>query len=663
MATYDIATFETTISATVSDNDNPYTTTTLPTSDDGAQCRASGEATMTMMLRQGMEEENKPHTEDKGREDQKESLPLLRIPKLKREKSYSETLERKKKRVKFSTNDDDNDVIVDTRVFEPQMVDTQDGVAEPGKDDNALSSTIKKFLRKRSKKRKTSIETQTEGKNGEEQVQETKYSCKISRSDEQKRERESRVPINGEIEVPVLPSPERRIRHENGVTNDDDRDHASNVSSPDSDTPESPYARASEESSNLTQPSSRLVTGYTDDDNSDVSVEAGVPTVPCPAKPEGEHDATQCDEDERCLWILEEQYDLAVRDTENGYDYRNLRNPVSCLIRLPDERYQYDKDIPHQAAPLTEEQELEISEGSRNDDPSEKLSSSCEESTPVVSDDSSSTSSQVTVKREGTFTLDGPPPAKITKPSCDADAEDAAPSGRIPPRDSIMEPFQFFVDLNAPNLTASEDSPAVSLRNNVNKKPILTSSKNSPKLKRSTKIVEYNKKVENQNSTVKSLKNNAKRTLVNAWKTATKTQDTPNKPLLTSPRETPTSKPSPSKLQQEKKTKVNTLRRQTDPKTPKSVAREKQKTPTPKKEPREPLKRGRDPIRDIPRQDRLRSPPERNSVWAGMSLPTFRREGTFTKKYDSERDRLQAECNRLNVEKDRYVCLLLSTRV
>ncbi|KAK3873543.1 hypothetical protein Pcinc_021445 [Petrolisthes cinctipes] len=42
----------------------------------------------------------------------------------------------------------------------------------------------------------------------------------------------------------------------------------------------------------------------------------------------------------------------------------------------------------------------------------------------------------------------------------------------------------------------------------------------------------------------------------------------------------------------------------------------------------------------------VRTPTERTSVWGGVSMAAFRREGTYTKKYDSERDRLQAECNR-----------------
>ncbi|XP_071547475.1 uncharacterized protein [Panulirus ornatus] len=648
MATNDITTFETTISATVSDNDEyPYTTTTLPTSDDGAQCRASGEAmAKTMLLRQGMDEEEKeedddkhePHTEQEKKEEQKESLPFLRMPKLKREKSYSESLERKKKRVKFSPSDDANDVIVNTRVFEPQVVDAQDADEERKDGNNPLSSTIKKFLRKRSKKRKTSIETQTDEKNGEEEVGEKRNSCRIDRSDETQN-RESRVPINGDIEVPVLPSPERHSRHENGVTLDDDCDLASNVSSPESDTPEPSYTRAPDESSSLTQPpSSRSVTGNADGD-SDACVEAGVPTVPCSSKTEGE----------RWSGVIKEEYDLTVPNADTGCDHRNRETPMSsCSRRSPDDRYQYDKDIPHQAAPLTEEQELEISEGSRSD---ESQSSCSEESTPVVSDDSSSTSSQVTVKREGTFTLEGPPPAKITKPSCDADAQDAASSGRIPPRDSIMEPLQFFVDLNAPELSRkSDDSPAVVLGNNAYRKPILSSSKNSPKSIRST--TENKKKVEFQDSPVKSMKLNAKRTLVNAWKTL---QDTPGKPILKSPRDASTLKPPGTKPEQENITKTNALRRQTDPKTAKSVSRDKRTpTTTPKKETREPLRRSREPLRDLPRQERLRTTPERSSVWAGgVSLPTFRREGTFTKKYDSERDRLQAECNRLNVEKDR----------
>ncbi|XP_042204590.1 uncharacterized protein LOC121854184 isoform X4 [Homarus americanus] len=656
MATYDNATVEATISATVSDNDDddPHTTNTLPTSDDGAQYRASGESMVTMtMVSQGKKEEKEnptSHTEDK--EEQKRSLPFIRIPKLKREKSYSETLERKKKRVKFSPNDGDNDVIVDTRVFEPQLVDSCQR-EDAGKDDNVVSSTIKKLLRKSSKKRKASIETQTEEKKDEDK---DKHDHKVRKGDQETPEGE--LSILGDVEPP---SPDSQSEQEGDEPLDiDASDHTGNVSSPDSNIPKSPPARASDESLSLMQPSSGLVTANTGDGaNCDVSAEAVVPTVPCPTKKEGE-DVTKSDSNEPCLSTLERHTDTAVPEVNNDSDQRinSLNQTLNNSRKFPDEKYEYDAGVPRQVASLSEEQELEISEFSKSGE---------ELLTLAISNDSSPTSSQVTVKREGTFTLDGSPPAKITKPSCDADgavAEGTVP--KLPPRDSLMEPLQFFVDLNVPELLALKDSPEVLLasENKNNKDSVVPVAKISPRTSKPSKPIGSNKKTDDQNSSITTLKNNAKRTFVNAWRTATKTQETlnnPLKPVLKTPREPSTPRSSPAKLAQAKTPRTNTVRKQTDAKTSKSVTWDRQLIP--KKEPREPPGgRSREPTRSLPRQESARSPPERSSVWGGVSLPTFRREGTFTKKYDSERDRLQAECNRLSVEKERLQSELSEAR-
>lgn len=231
MATSDNFQVETTISATVSDNETPTTMTTLPnTSDDGAQHRASGETTVMTLMTQRMErEEEEEEVEDnkenriqdmtqqesieiterevkstplsiirlpilkredsytetivasmetdeaepltktsEGNEDKEnikketKSKPLafVKVPKLKREKSNSELTERKKKRVKFSPNDDDDNVMVDTRVFEPIVVSSC-GATEDYADSD-ISCKIKKLLKRRSKKKKSTIETQTE---------------------------------------------------------------------------------------------------------------------------------------------------------------------------------------------------------------------------------------------------------------------------------------------------------------------------------------------------------------------------------------------------------------------------------------------------------------------------------------------------------------------
>ncbi|XP_076028871.1 uncharacterized protein LOC143017827 isoform X3 [Oratosquilla oratoria] len=92
---------------------------------------------------------------------------FLRLPTLKREKSNSDTLERKGKRVKFSNSDeDDHKVQVETLEFEPRSSrgDTEEAVEEQDTvRSSSLSTKVTKLLRRRSKKLKLSIETQTDG--------------------------------------------------------------------------------------------------------------------------------------------------------------------------------------------------------------------------------------------------------------------------------------------------------------------------------------------------------------------------------------------------------------------------------------------------------------------------------------------------------------------
>ncbi|MPD06292.1 hypothetical protein E2C01_102097 [Portunus trituberculatus] len=71
------------------------------------------------------------------------------------------------------------------------------------------------------------------------------------------------------------------------------------------------------------------------------------------------------------------------------------------------------------------------------------------------------------------------------------------------------------------------------------------------------------------------------------------------------------------------------------------------------KEQRESQRPSRSPTKTTPRQDFLRRSTEKSSMWGAVSLASFKRDGTFTKKYDTEKDRLQAECSKLSVEKDR----------
>nr|XP_045623165.1 protein lava lamp-like isoform X3 [Procambarus clarkii] len=644
MATCDNVTVEATISATVSDNDDdPHTTMTLPKSDDGAQCRAPGESTTTtttttmMISSQGVQEETHKNQEESStpHAEKKRSLSFMRMPKLKREKSYSETLERKKKRVKFSPHDGDDGVIVSTRVFEPQDVDSRPREDAPA-ENNLVSATIKKLMRKSSKKRKASIETQTEDKKDE---------------DKENEKNNSRAPEGTciqEVEDVNPSSPDTQSQQEGDVTLSAEVSNLtdSTITSAGGDTPVSPAARVSDELACLRQPSSRLMTPDSSDGAScDVRAEAGVPAVPRPAVI-NEEDITHSG-DERRIYTSEEQLDTAIPENSNMNNYRLKINNTHLNYQKLLSEYEYDLGVPRQVAPLSEEQELEISEFSKADDSLDNSSSSCEELLVVTSSDKcSATSSQVTVKREGTFTLDGPPPPKITKPSCDAAGADTTPCSRRPSRDSLVEPLQFFVDLTTPELSSPKNSRKLTrrLEQNTCKDASSLAAKLSPKMIKQTRAIDRGKKVQDQNSTITTLKNNAKRTFVNAWRTATKTQEVPRKslnPTMKSPRETSTPRDSPT--QQEKPTNANNTK--IDTKTAKSVSWEKHPTP---KETRSPARRSRDPTKVLPWQE-----PKRSPVWGGVSLPTFRREGTFTKKYDSEMERLQAECNRLNVEKER----------
>lgn len=654
MANSDKHEYEATISATVSDNETPTTMTTLPNaSDDGAQRRASGETMTTTMKAQRMEVEDEgkqsnkekrcsdpvqkdspeisdkeskgpplpflrlrsfrredssssdgggePKTPDSAAEDKEPKirpLSFMKVPKLKREKSSSEILERKKKRVKFSPNDNDGDVLVDTRVFEPQFVGRRAGEDDA---DSDVSCKIKKLLRRRSRRKQSTIETQTE--------------------DEKKKEIEDNEKRQSRDDAFVTnkpPSSAEQDRVADIVIHDKDGDVCfHDISSPEKDALNI-QASASDSLQVLNeQPSS----GTALDGANIVVQEAEVP------------------------------YSLDQRESLLSTSHSAAASP--------------------EKAPLQEEQELEIS-GIKDAQVNVQVPSDSNLSTSFE-DDLTSSTSQGSVKREGTFTLDGPPPAKITRSSCDVAEDTAVPLGNTPPRESIMEPLHFYVDLSESEGKLDPDNKSKEVKSKM--------PKNAQSAK-SVRIVEpAPKKQEESSLTVKALKNTAKKTFACAWRTALKSPDspeqtpkaasksaaarprTPSRSESTTPRSSPTKsdtlhRSSPTKQEsvsrssptKDKPSKLSLQRKLSDSKL-KSVTLEKIPEP---KSPKESLRLSR-PLKRTPHQhpDSPRTPPERTSVWAGVSLPSFKREGTFTKKYDSERDRLQAECNRLNVEKER----------
>lgn len=636
---------ETTISANLSDNDFPHATMTPPTSDGGAQGRAPEETTTpTTTPRQGTE-----HQPETQAEQAHKGIPLLaRLPKLKREKSYSETLERKKKKVKFSTNDADDDVIVDTRVFDPHMVLTRPAEGgDEGLEDRAIPSPFKKLLRKKSKKRKSTIETQTEDD-----------------AETAKREKgsgDSKVRMNGGHEggsvcvgegahaEQTLPPRPTESGAPGGETGRGAQEHAPSGRPSTADAAEPCLAKPSTECTSLTRPEPG--------EEKSASWDATASAVPYHAANEGCESVSAFSEHEECVCAHERRPNPPVPDEscDECGNKRLLRDgqapPPPCQTAEGSERLA--SDAPGECRPTPVPQEPSV-RGEANSLPQQGALLGGTEGSPGTPEtqDPSASPSQVTVKREGTFTLDGPPPAKITKSADDAAGVDATPAG-----DHIVEPLQFFIPL----VTSESNSD-----NTNSGKPI---KKNFPtrvprtKENRSIKAPETKTKTrpQEQPSTVTVLKSNARRTLASVWKNTAKSQEIETKPSQPTPKPTPrpTTKPAPKtppageasakRQQDDKTTRASFLRKR---ETTKPLAA-KQASSTPSREPPEPQRRSRSPTKKPLRQDSPRRSGEKGSVWAAVSLPTFRRDGTFTKKYDSERDRLQAECNKLGVEKDR----------
>ncbi|KAK3873544.1 hypothetical protein Pcinc_021446 [Petrolisthes cinctipes] len=131
--------------------------------------------------------------------------------------------------------------------------------------------------------------------------------------------------------------------------------------------------------------------------NIDVSSEVALPRVPCPATSECQDDAAKCHESDECLCILENLHEFEVPDSccenDNAYNEEYLQLDNWCEV--PEGKDESDKT----RAPL----------------PVEAVSRSREVSPEPAPESDSMTTSMSTVKREGTFTLDDSPPAKITK--------------------------------------------------------------------------------------------------------------------------------------------------------------------------------------------------------------------------------------------------------
>ncbi|XP_063862381.1 uncharacterized protein LOC135101930 isoform X4 [Scylla paramamosain] len=652
---------EITISATLSDNDFPHATMTPPTSDGGAQGRATEETTTpTTTSRQGTEQ----HETQAGQHHR--SVPLLaRLPKLKREKSFSETLERKKKKVKFSTSDDNDDVIVDTRVYDPHV----DPIGDCGEDedDRALPSPFKKFLRKKSKKRKSTIETQTENVNDPAWKEKGKSDSKVRKNGDSK-EGSMCVGEGADTEQTLPPCPTER-----GTPGGDREraaeEHASCGRPSTTTTSEHCPAKRSHESASLTRPEP----GEEKSAKCDVSSDAAASTVPYPAATEGSESVPVFSESDECVCAPEGRPDPLVPDQSCEYIDKKLHqdNQVPVSPCQPVEgSVRPSSDTPDECRPNSGTQELNAcSEADSLPQQNGRLLDDVELSprTPETQKDPSVTSCPATVKREGTFTLDGPPPAKITKSADDAAGENAAPAG-----DQVVDPLQFFIPLvtsesSSDNVTSGKPvkkefpAPLSKSRENRSMKPQETKMKNGTpqplEAKRNNRYVkteDKKTKLQDQSSTATVLKSSAKQTLANVWRTTVKPQETPKKPPK------PTPKPAcrvslvseaAAKRQQDKPTGTILLRRR---ETSKPVAdKEKPVSSIQGKEQRESQRPSRSPTKTTPRQDFLRRSTEKSSMWAAVSLPSFKRDGTFTKKYDTEKDRLQAECSKLSVEKDR----------
>ncbi|XP_045138182.1 protein lava lamp-like isoform X4 [Portunus trituberculatus] len=652
---------EITISATLSDNDFPYATMTPPTSDGGAQGRATEEMTTpTTTSRQGTEQ----HETQAGQHHRSVSL-LARLPKLKREKSFSETLERKKKKVKFSTSDDNDDVIVDTRVYDPHV----DPIGDCGEDedDRALPSPFKKFLRKKSKKRKSTIETQTENVNDPAWKEKGKNNSKVRKNGDCK-ESSMCVGEGADTEQTLPPCPTERGTS-GGDTERAAEEHASCGCLSTTTTSEHCPAKSSPESVSLTRPEP----GEEKSAKCDVSTDAVASTVPYPAATEGSESVSAFSERDERMCAPEGCRDPQVPDQSCEYIDKKLHQDNQVLVtpRQPAEgSVRPGCDAPNECRPNSGTQELNAS--SEADSPPQQNGCLLDDAelsprTPEIKD-SSVTSCSATVKREGTFTLDGPPPAKITKSADDAAGENAAPAG-----DQVVDPLQFFIPLvtsesSSDNTTSGKPvkkkvpAPLSKSKENRSMKSQETKMKNrTPQAletktnNRSVKPQDKKTKLSDQSSTATVLKNSAKQTLANVWRNTVKPQETPKKPSKPTPK--PACKVSlvseaTAKRQQDDKLTGTILLRRRETSKP-VAAKEKPVSSMQGKEQRESQRPSRSPTKTTPRQDFLRKSTEKSSMWGAVSLASFKRDGTFTKKYDTEKDRLQAECSKLSVEKDR----------
>lgn len=622
---------ETTISANLSDNDFPHTTMTSLTSDGGAQGRAPEETTTpTTTPRQGTEQQPKLQAELPQR-----GIPLLtRLPKLKREKSYSETLERKKKKVKFSTSDADDDVIVDTRVFDPRVVPIHSAKGcDESLENCAMHSPFKKLLRKRSKKMKSTIETQTEADVETAWKEHGNDALKVRKN----------VDHTGRLECAsedphseqVFPPGPIESGPPGGETGRGAQELAPSGHPSMADAPELYLTKSSTEFTSLIRPEPG--------EEKSASCDATASTVPYPIVNEGCESVPVFSESGECVCAHERRSNPPVPDESCEYGSKRLLH--DSQDSLPS--YQSagsvrpGSDAPGKCRPTPRTQELSIN--SEVDSQPQKGGPllegiKCSPGTPETPDQSVSPC-QATVKREGTFTLDDSPPAKITK-----SADDATPAGC-----QIVEPLQFFIPLVTSESSSDNSNSGKPVRKNSNTRISRTKDKNIK-----TPEIEIKSRSSDQPSTVTILKSNARRTLANVWKNTVKPQEThckPSKPSLKCHDKSPSGEASAKRQQGDKTTKTSLLQK---PETIRAVvAKEKQVSSTPSKESRDLQRLSRSPTKKPTRQESLRKSGDKGSVWSAVSLPTFRRDGTFTKKYDSERDRLQAECTKLGVEKDR----------
>merc|ERR1711874_144759 len=264
------------------------------------------------------------------------------------------------------------------------------------------------------------------------------------------------------------------------------------------------------------------------------------------------------------------------------------------------------------------------------------------------------------IKREGTFTLDsptddGPSPAKIVKPSSkeelnENDISDTSATGAIPKQvkftDAPKSPRKGRV-ANTKNVKEKTKKVEGKLSTFSTKTTVPDKIKHVEAPKASPKPTpKPAKSVKPSESPVTLLRNSARKTIMSAWRKTTGTQDETNK-LNTVSSKVPIQKEQPTKSPKTQRRKLVLNTKLSIPKEviPKIKVLDKS------------------PVRPLNNKEK-----QTNSVSSDLKrdpMPKWenRSEARNLKKFDSEKERLQAEINRINADRERIQSELVEARI